>query len=183
MKRRILILCAAMAVLAAAHQTQPSDRQDGMIEMKVMRVNVDPIAGQSLVILEDMDEKKAIPIWIGVSEANAIAMEVNGFVPPRPMTHDLIKSILEGLHARLRHIVIHDVRENIIYASIVLDLSGRDIVIDARPSDAIAVAVRLKAPIFVTAKVYQNLSVDLKKDEGESPELSASRSVVRTRVA
>jgi bifunctional DNase/RNase len=182
-KRQILILCAAMVVFATAHPTQPSDRQDGMIELKVMRVNVDPLAGQSVVILEDMDEKKAIPIWIGISEANAIAMEINGFVPPRPMTHDLIKSILEGLHARLRHIVIHDVRENIIYASIVLDLRGQDIAIDARPSDAIALAVRVKAPIFVTVEVYQNLSIDLKKDGGEGPELSASRSVGGIRAA
>ena len=140
--------------------------------MKVMKVRVDPLGAESVVILEDMEGFRAIPIWIGFSEANAIAFEINGVVPPRPMTHDLIKNILEGLSARLERILIHDVRQNIIFARIILELNGKELPIDARPSDAIALAVRVKAPIFVTGEIYRSLSIDLKRGESEEPELS-----------
>jgi hypothetical protein len=119
-----------------------------------------------------MDGKKAILIWIGVSEANAIYLEINGVEPPRPMTHDLIKSILDGLRTHVQHILIHDVRENIIYARIVLILDGEKILIDARPSDAIALAVRVKAPIFATEEIYQKLSLDLNQEQTKDSELS-----------
>ncbi len=140
--------------------------------MKVMRVNVDPLEGKSVVILEDMEEERAIPIWIGVGEANAIALEINGIVPPRPMTHDLLKNILKGLHAQVHQVLIHDVKQNIIYARIILNLNGKKIPVDARPSDAIALAVRVKAQIFVTDEIYRALSIDLKTGEGKGSELS-----------
>lgn len=172
MKKWFLLLPVVFLAIAIFYETCPSGQETEIIKMKVMRVGVDPLEGKSVVILEDMDEKKAIPIWIGVSEANAIALEINGVVPPRPMTHDLIKSILEGLHAQVHHILIHDVRQNIIYARIILNLNGKNIPIDARPSDAIALAIRVKAPIFVTAEIYRVLSIDLKQDQKKGSELS-----------
>lgn len=172
LKKWVLLLPVVLLAIAILNGNCPSAKETGITKMKVMGVRVDPREGSWIVILEDMDEKRAIPIWIGVSEATAIDREINGVVPPRPMTHDLIKNILEGVHARVHHILIHDVRENIIYARIVLNLNGKEILIDARPSDAIALAVRVKAPIFVTDKIYRDLSIDLKKGPGKGPELS-----------
>jgi len=171
-KKWFSLLLVVFLPLAIFHEAYPSERETGLIEMEVSRVNVDPLAGKSVVILKDMDGKKAILIWIGFNEANAIALEINGVAPPRPMTHDLIKSILEGLHARVHHILIHDVKQNVIYARIILNLNGKRIPIDSRPSDAIALAVRVKAPIFVTDELYQALSIDLKQGQGEDSELS-----------
>jgi len=172
LKRSFLLLCFVFLALIIFYETCPSEQEAGIIRMKVMNVKRDPLGGSSVVILQDMDEKKAIPIWIGLNEANAIYREINGVVPPRPMTHDLIKNILEGLHASLQHVLIHDVRDNIIYARIVLSLNGKDIPIDARPSDAIAVALRTKAPVFVTDEIYRALSLDLKKGREKGSELS-----------
>jgi bifunctional DNase/RNase len=172
LKKWIILISTVLLAVAVFHETRPSQKEAGIKEMKIMRVSVDPIEGKSVVILEDMDEKRVIPIWIGVGEANAIALEINGVVPPRPMTHDLIKSILEGLDARVLHILIHDVRQNIIYARIILSLNGKQIPVDARPSDAIALALRVKAQIFVTDEIYQTLSIDLGPEEGKGSELS-----------
>lgn len=172
MKKWLLFVPVVLLAIAIVHETCQSGQQTGIIRMKVMRVRVDPLEGRSVVVLEDMDEDKVIPIWIGVSEANAIYLEINGVVPPRPMTHDLIKSILQGLHVRVHHILIHDVRQNVIYARIILNLKGKEIPIDARPSDAIALAIRVKAPIFVTDEIYQDLSIDLKKGPNKGPELN-----------
>ncbi len=172
MKKWLLLVPILLLTIAIFDEICLSEQETGIVEMKVARVRVDPLEGRSVVILEDMDEKKAIPIWIGVSEANAIYLEMNGVVPPRPMTHDLIKNILEGLHARVERVLIHDVRKNIFHARIILILDGKKIPIDARPSDAIALAVRVKAPIFVTDQVYQDLSIDLNQDKKKGPELS-----------
>jgi bifunctional DNase/RNase len=158
--------------LAITQGVNPSEQKPGTKQMKVGRVNVDPLAGQSVVILQDMKGTRVIPIWIGFSEANAIALQINGIVPPRPMTHDLIRSILEGLHTRVDHVLIHDVRENIIYARIILNLNDHEITIDSRPSDAIALAVRVKAPILVTDQLYNTLSVEMGEDEEGNQELS-----------
>lgn len=172
MKNWFSLVVIVAVTIGMLHAVYPSEQEPGIVEMKVADVKLDPLAGQSIVILEDLKKKKAIPIWIGFSEANAIALEINGVVPPRPMTHDLIKSILEGLHTRVHHVLIHDVRENIIYARIILNLNGKEIPIDSRPSDAIALAIRVKAPIFVTSEVYEALSIDLKEGQGKESELS-----------
>ncbi len=169
MKKWFLLFFVCVLVAAIFLEISPSEQETGIREMKVMRVNVDPLEGKSVVILEDMEEKRAIPIWIGVGEANAIALEINGVIPPRPMTHDLIKNILEGLHAQVHRILIHEVKQGIIYAKIILNLNGKKVSVDARPSDAIALALRVKAQIFVTDEIYQTLSIDLKgRQQGES---------------
>ncbi len=172
LKKWFLLFFVCVLVAAIFLEISPSEQETGIREMKVMRVNVDPLEGKSVVILEDMEEKRAIPIWIGVGEANAIALEINGVVPPRPMTHDLIKNILEGLHAQVHRILIHEVKQGIIYAKIILNLNGKKVSVDARPSDAIALALRVKAQIFVTDEIYQTLSIDLKGGQDEESELS-----------
>jgi hypothetical protein len=172
LKKWFMLATIIFLTMGIPQETRLIEKGSEVIPMKVMKVRVDPVGGESLVVLEDMDGLKAIPIWIGFSEANAIALQINGVVPPRPMTHDLIKNILDRLHARVEHILIHDVRENIIFARVVLNLNGEDIPIDARPSDGIALAVRVEAPIFVTDEIYQALSVDLEKGKGEEKELS-----------
>lgn len=133
-----------------------------MLEMKVRGLTLDPLSNMALVILRDLEGHKALPIWVGISEANAIALEIEQVPTPRPMTHDLIKNILEGLSAAVTRIVVNDLRDNTFYATIHLSLQGQEYRIDSRPSDAIAVALRVKAPIFVTLDVIERAgSIDL----------------------
>jgi len=125
------------------------------IEMKVSGLTMDPITNTPIVILKDLEEKKAIPIWIGIFEASAIATEIEKITFSRPMTHDLLNEILKALRAEVLRIEIHDLRNNTFFASIQLLTDGNVIVIDARPSDAIAIALRAGAPIFVDTKVIE----------------------------
>jgi bifunctional DNase/RNase len=125
------------------------------IEMKVSGLTMDPITNTPIVILKDLEEKKAIPIWIGIFEASAIATEIEKITFSRPMTHDLLNEILKVLKAEVLRVEIHDLRNNTFFANIQLLTDGNDIVIDARPSDAIAIALRAGAPIFVDTKVIE----------------------------
>jgi len=125
------------------------------IEMKVSGLTMDPITNTPIVILKDLEEKKAIPIWIGIFEASAIATEIEKIPFSRPMTHDLLNEILKALRAEVLRIEIHDLRNNTFFANIQLLTDGKVIVIDARPSDAIAIALRAGAPIFVDTKVIE----------------------------
>ncbi len=125
------------------------------IEMKVSGLTMDPITNTPIVILKDLEEKKAIPIWIGIFEASAIATEIEKITFSRPMTHDLLNEILKALKAEVLRVEIHDLRNNTFFANIQLLTDGNVIVIDARPSDAIAIALRAGAPIFVDTKVIE----------------------------
>ena len=125
------------------------------IEMKVSGLTMDPITNTPIVILKDLEEKKAIPIWIGIFEASAIATEIEKITFSRPMTHDLLNEILKVLKAEVLRVEIHDLRNNTFFANIQLLTDGNVIVIDARPSDAIAIALRAGAPIFVDTKVIE----------------------------
>ncbi|MBI4640085.1 MAG: bifunctional nuclease family protein [Candidatus Tectomicrobia bacterium] len=130
--------------------------------MKVKGLTVDPVTKMPIVILKDLKDERALPIWIGPNEANAIVLEMEHIVPPRPMTHDLIKNILDGIRARVDRVVVNDLKESTFYATIFLNLNGVEIPIDSRPSDAIAVALRVKAPIYVSNKVMETAkSIDL----------------------
>ena len=127
---------------------------------------LDPVNNSPIVILQDKDETVVIPIWIGIFEANAIAIEMEHIETPRPMTHDLVKSLLNHLSASVEKIVINDLRENTYYAEIYLMSGGKLVVVDSRPSDAIAIAVRVKAPIFVARNVVEkskNYAIDKDK--------------------
>ena len=125
------------------------------IEMKVSGLTMDPITNTPIVILKDLEEKKAIPIWIGIFEASAIATEIEKITFSRPMTHDLLNETLKALGAVVLRVEIHDLRNNTFFANIQLLTDGKEIVIDARPSDAIAIALRAGAPIFVDSKVIE----------------------------
>ncbi len=137
-----------------------------MLEMKVKGLALDPSTNTPIVILEDLEEERALPIWVGIFEANAIALEMESVPTPRPMTHDLIKNILEGIQAEVSRIVINDLQDNTFYAAIFLSLNGTEVTIDSRPSDAIALALRVDAPIFVAKKVLDEArSLDLPDTE------------------
>jgi hypothetical protein len=137
-----------------------------MLEMKVRGLTLDPLSNMALVILRDLEGTKALPIWVGIPEANAIALEIEQVPTPRPMTHDLIKNILEGINATVMRIVVNDLKDSTFYATIFLSLAGREFHIDSRPSDAIAIALRVKAPIYVTQDVIERAgSIDLGSHE------------------
>ncbi len=126
-----------------------------LMEVKVMGIVVDAKASNPVVVLVDLDGQKALPIWIGVFEAEAISRGLEDVVTLRPMTHDLLKQILDSLHASLTRVVINDIKENTFYAKLHFNVEGGELVVDSRPSDAIALAVRVKAPIFITRSVVE----------------------------
>jgi bifunctional DNase/RNase len=125
------------------------------IEMRVSGLTMDPITNTPIVILKDLEEKKAIPIWIGIFEASAIATEIEKITFSRPMTHDLLNDIVKLLNTEVVRVEIHDLRNNTFFANIHLLRDGKLLVVDARPSDAIAIALRAGAQIFVDEKVIE----------------------------
>ena len=144
-----------------------------MIEMKVMGIALDTRTGSPIVVLHDKDNRKALPIWIGSAEASAIIRKIENLTVSRPMTHDLIINMIEKLGYTLDKIEINDVEKETYYATMFIkDKDGNLTEIDSRPSDAIAVAIRVEAPIFVTANVISNgsVSTDSAKDEEEAQE-------------
>lgn len=132
-----------------------------MVEMSVDSVRISVENSQRVVILKDREGDRYLFIWIANPEAYSIAMELQGSTPPRPLTHDLLKTVILELGAKVERIVINDLVDDIFYARILLDVDGRHVEIDSRSSDAIALAVRLKAPIFVADKVMESASVSL----------------------
>lgn len=133
-----------------------------MIEMNVRGLTLDPLTNMPIIILKDSEGKHALPIWVGIFEANAIAMEMENVTTPRPMTHDLIKNILDEVKAKVPHIIIDDLKDNTFYAKICVKVNAIETNIDSRPSDAIALALRLKVPIFVEDKVIEEAkNIDL----------------------
>lgn len=144
-----------------------------MIEMRVMGIALDTRTGSPIVVLHDKDNRKALPIWIGSAEASAIIRKIENLNVSRPMTHDLIINMIEKLGYTLDRIEINDVEKETYYATMFIsDKDGKITEIDSRPSDAIAVAIRVDAPIFVTANVISNgsVSTDSAKDEEEAQE-------------
>ena len=126
-----------------------------MVEMKVEGLTLDPLTNMPIIILKDLLSDKALPIWVGYFEANAIALEIEKINTPRPMTHDLLRSIITSLHAKVKHVLINDLKDNTFFAVISVIQNGSDMTIDSRPSDAIALALRTKSPIFVEDKVIE----------------------------
>lgn len=131
-------------------------------EMKVAGITVDPFTNTPIVLLKDSDEKDVLPIWIGLLEASSIATALENIETPRPMTHDLIKNLLDNLGVKIMKVEVNDLKDNTYYALIHLDVNKKRMVIDSRPSDAIAIALRTSAPIFVEESVIQrSAKVDL----------------------
>jgi hypothetical protein len=142
------------------------------IEMTIKGLMIDPITNMPIVILKDKEGDRVLPIWVGVFEANAIALQIENISTPRPMTHDLLKNILTEIEAEVQRIVVSDLRDNTFYAMIYLDRDGETIAIDARPSDAIALALRTRAPIFVEDSVVESAKgLDLSKEPSDSERL------------
>lgn len=138
------------------------------VEMKVRGLALDPVSNMPIIILRDEEEKRSLPIWVGIFEANAIALELEKISTPRPMTHDLIKNILESVDAKVEKIVVNDLRDNTFFALIHLRLGEEEITVDSRPSDAIALALRVGAPIFVEEDVVRRAkSVEVAPKETE----------------
>jgi len=126
------------------------------IEMNIKGLMIDPITNMPIIILRDPEGQRILPIWVGVFEANAIALQIENVQTPRPMTHDLLKNIIDDLSASVERIVVTELKENTFYALIHLRTNGHSIEVDARPSDAIALALRTQSPIFVEEEVIQN---------------------------
>jgi bifunctional DNase/RNase len=140
------------------------------VEMKIRGLMMDPVTNMPIVVLKDLNGNTILPIWVGIYEANAIALEIEKVSTPRPMTHDLIKTLLLGLGTGIRKVVVSELKDDTFYAVIWLDKDGDLISVDSRPSDALALALRLDCPIFVDESVLKsskrsNAAADKVSDE------------------
>ena len=142
---------------------------DDAIQMEVKGLVLDPSSNAPIIILKDLASRLFLPIWIGVFEANAIAIQIEGVEPPRPLTHDLFHVTLDELGAKVDRVLISDLRENTFFAQLFLTIESREVAIDSRPSDAIALALRSAAPIFVLPKVLDSAQA-LNIEDGDNPE-------------
>ena len=142
------------------------------IEMTIKGLMVDPITNSPIVILRDKEGQRVLPIWVGIFEANAIALQIENISTPRPMTHDLLRNVIQDLKASVQKVVVCDLQENTFYALIYLALDGGTVAIDARPSDAIALALRTRAPIFVEDTVLDSAkTVDFTSEKSDADRL------------
>ncbi len=142
-------------------------KREDLIQMSVGGLTLDPVTKTPIVILKDTDNKLNLPIWIGLLEATAMATEIEGIKMARPMTHDLLKNILSEVGCSVESVQITELKENTYYALVNLKLAGKEVVIDSRPSDAIALALRTKSPIYVAKEVLEASSVLQQNEEGK----------------
>ena len=156
-----LISCSSKAQEEAPSAIEPSE----LIEVKFQNLTIDPRSKQPVVMLADLDQKRAILIWIGIFEARAIHSETQGIEPFRPLTHDLLKSIIQKTDGNIEKIIITHVEENVFYATIIIKQNGSLKEIDARPSDSIVMALKFKAPIFVSRKLFDEMAVSISEQK------------------
>jgi bifunctional DNase/RNase len=155
------------------------------VEMKIRGLMMDPVTNMPIVVLKDVAGDAVLPIWVGIYEANAIALEIEKVSTPRPMTHDLIKNLINGLEARVHKIVVNELRDDTFFAVIWLEREGQIISIDSRPSDALAVALRVDCPIFVDESVLKNsklassISERVSSDELQNVDMALDAAVYR----
>ncbi|MGH9404500.1 MAG: bifunctional nuclease family protein [Terriglobia bacterium] len=143
------------------------------VEMKIRGLMMDPVTNMPIVILRDSAGSAVLPIWVGIYEANAIALEIEKVNTARPMTHDLIRNLLLGLEARVHKVVVSDLRDDTFYALIWLECDGETLSVDSRPSDALALALRVDCPIYVEDEVLKNSKVaGIAPDKVNNEELS-----------
>lgn len=135
-----------------------------MIEVVIDSIRVSLMSQYRIVILKDTNSDRYLPIWIGPCEADAITIELQEMPPQRPLTHDLLKSMIRELGGRVVHILINDLRHDVYYARIVIDVGGKQVEVDSRPSDAVALAVRTKSPIFVADTVMERHAIEPEED-------------------
>ncbi len=142
------------------------------VEMKIRTLMMDPVTQMPIVILRGVSGDTILPIWVGVYEANAIALEIEKISTPRPMTHDLIKTIVTGLDVTIQKVVVNELKDDTFYALIWMDKNGESVSVDARPSDALALALRLDCPIFVDDQVLKTSKmVTTASDKNNNEEL------------
>jgi hypothetical protein len=155
----IILACLFLPTVTLAAQEETP-----LLEMKVRGIAMQESTNSPIVVLEAKDSAKALFVWVGLLEATAIDLELNHVVPPRPMTHDLLKSILEKVEAPVKKVRITELKGSTYYAYIDLVIKDTEVSIDARPSDAIALALRTHAPIYVTKKIMDERSIDLSEE-------------------
>jgi uncharacterized protein len=126
------------------------------VEMTIKGLILDPVTNDPIIILRDQDGQRVLPIWVGAAEANAIGLQIENVVPQRPLTHDLLRDVIQALDGAVDKVVVCDLKDNTFYALIHLTVRGEAVAIDARPSDAIALALRARAPIFVEETVIEH---------------------------
>jgi len=140
------------ATVANPARTETPDE----IEMQIRGLMMDPVTNMPIIVLKDVASDRVLPIWVGIFEANAIALELEKTATPRPMTHDLLQNLARGLNAEVRKVVVSELRDDTFYAVIWMDHAGETVTMDARPSDAIALALRWDCPIYVNRVVLDN---------------------------
>lgn len=144
----------------------------GLVEMSIRGLMIDPITNMPIVILKDADEQRTLPIWVGPVEANAIAIQMENISTPRPMTHDLLLRVASALGATLERVVVADLSENTFYAQLIYKRGSETVVVDARPSDALALALRSRARVFVSTQVLDRAqSLDTSADQANQERL------------
>lgn len=142
------------------------------IEMTIKGLMVDPITNMPIIILRDETGQRVLPIWVGIFEANAIALQIENVATPRPMTHDLLRNVIEDLRGVVQRIVVSDLKDNTFYAHIHIQVGEDLVAVDSRPSDAIALALRTKAPIFVEESVIDNAkAIDFGSERADTERL------------
>jgi bifunctional DNase/RNase len=140
------------------------------VEMKIRGLVMDPVTNMPIVILKDVNGAAVLPIWVGIYEANAIALEIEKVTTPRPMTHDLLKNLLIGLETRVQKVVVSELRDDTFYALIWLERDGQMMSIDSRPSDALALALRMDCPIYVEDDVLKSSKISASATDKASNE-------------
>ncbi len=140
------------------------------VEMKIRGLMMDPVTNMPIVVLKDAQGSAILPIWVGIYEANAIALEIEKVQTPRPMTHDLLKNMLLGLNVQVEKVVVNDLRDDTFYALIWMKRDGQRMSIDSRPSDALALALRVDCPIFVEEEVLKNSKISSAVSEKSTSE-------------
>lgn len=166
-RRFVRSAVAALAVLLVSAVGWGTEAPDGVHEMEVMGVQADPQSGAPMVFLRSKQDKRELVMFIGPLEAQAIALPLQGVRPPRPYTHDLMLAALHRLKAKVKRVVITGLRDNTYFADLVLDLQGQDVLLDSRPSDAIALALRENAPILAAEAAFSRSPQSAAPDSGE----------------
>ena len=147
--------------------------------MDVVGVRVELPSNQPIVLLKEQSGNRHLPIWIGGSEATAIATALEGITPPRPLTHDLMRSVLDAVGALTTKVVITEMRDSVFYADISIDISGKEVHVSSRPSDAIALAVRTGAPVFALSGVLDDAGVVFEEEADEEDEVARFREFLK----
>ena len=146
-----------------------------MVEMTIESIRVNMMNYQRVVILREKGTELYLPIWIGPAEADAIAIKLQGVDVPRPMTHDLLNSIISALGASVNSIIVSDLQNDTFYAKVILDVNGKQIEIDSRPSDAMAIAVRTQAPIYAAESVLDKAGITIDRETGKPKPLAPGK--------